>query len=383
MKLIKRGLDNQGIGLLPLLLFMFLDNYFSYLLSFAISFGLCLISILLYHLLSKGRVYQYMLLPSVITLLLYSLFLSFRIESVLYLYSPVITEILFVIVITFFIFPRGIVFRKIRLSDKTVSQRMLLRSTVNEFYFVSKMVRTVFTFHLLGVLLFNLFPNEQMNPTVQHFLYRELGYLLGIVVILYEQIRLMLMRGTLRKEMWLPVLSDKGKVIGCIARSVSRSVPKKYYHPIVRIVVVYNGMLYLKKRGSDRYVSPDTYDYPYHCYMLYNHTLENTISEMIAQEGEQAESPHFLIRYTYEDDKVKHLIFLYALCLHSEEQLQLYKQEDGKLWTVKQIKENLGKDVFSVYFEEEFPYLQSTILLAESIMHGEEEENKLNDVLTQ
>ena len=37
MNRVKKGLDNQAIGLLPLLLFMFLDNYFSYLLSFIIA----------------------------------------------------------------------------------------------------------------------------------------------------------------------------------------------------------------------------------------------------------------------------------------------------------------------------------------------------------
>ena len=63
--------------------------------------------------------------------------------------------------------------------------------------------------------------------------------------------------------MWVPVLNDNGKVIGCIARSVSRSLPKKYYHPIVRIAVVYNGMLYLVRRSKDEFVSPDTMDYPF------------------------------------------------------------------------------------------------------------------------
>ena len=40
MNRVKKGLDNQAIGLLPLLLFMFLDNYFSYLLSFIIGYFL-------------------------------------------------------------------------------------------------------------------------------------------------------------------------------------------------------------------------------------------------------------------------------------------------------------------------------------------------------
>ena len=39
MNKVKKNLDNQVIGLLPLVLFMFLDNYFSYLLSFFIAFG--------------------------------------------------------------------------------------------------------------------------------------------------------------------------------------------------------------------------------------------------------------------------------------------------------------------------------------------------------
>ena len=42
MNRVKKGLDNQAIGLLPLLLFMFLDNYFSYLLSFIIGVTFCL-----------------------------------------------------------------------------------------------------------------------------------------------------------------------------------------------------------------------------------------------------------------------------------------------------------------------------------------------------
>ena len=45
MNRVKKGLDNQAIGLLPLLLFMFLDNYFSYLLSFIIGVTFCFVCI--------------------------------------------------------------------------------------------------------------------------------------------------------------------------------------------------------------------------------------------------------------------------------------------------------------------------------------------------
>src|SRR5699024_11827584 len=65
------------------------------------------------------------------------------------------------------------------------------------------------------------------------------------------------------------VLNDGGKVIGCIARSVSRSLPKKYYHPVVRVAVIYQGMLYLVNRGKKSFVSPDTIDYPFYSSVLF------------------------------------------------------------------------------------------------------------------
>ena len=59
MNKVKKGLDNQAVGLLPLLLFMFLDNYFSYLLSFIIGVTFCFVCIFLYQVLSKDKVYQF------------------------------------------------------------------------------------------------------------------------------------------------------------------------------------------------------------------------------------------------------------------------------------------------------------------------------------
>ncbi len=84
MNRVKKGLDNQAIGLLPLLLFMFLDNYFSYLLSFIIGVTFCFVCIFLFQVLSKDKVYQFMLLPSAGTLVLYSVFLCLKLEPVLF-----------------------------------------------------------------------------------------------------------------------------------------------------------------------------------------------------------------------------------------------------------------------------------------------------------
>ena len=274
MNRVKKGLDNQAIGLLPLLLFMFLDNYFSYLLSFIIGVTFCFVCIFLFQVLSKDKVYQFMLLPSAGTLVLYSVFLCLKLEPVLFIYSPLITEVLLVVALAIVGFTRRTVIQRIRDSKRPSFKRTLLRTTLNEFYFLAQLVQNLYTLHLFIILLYSILPETMQNMRTERFLYRELGLVIGVLVIVYEQIRLSLMQGSLKKEMWLPVLNDNGKVIGCIARSVSRSLPKKYYHPIVRIAVVYNGMLYLVRRSKDEFVSPDTMDYPFHNYVLFRHSID-------------------------------------------------------------------------------------------------------------
>ena len=70
MKWLKKGIENQSIGLLPIILFMFLDNYFDYRLSFVVAVAFCVISFFAYYLLRKDRKYMYMLVPTIATFIL-------------------------------------------------------------------------------------------------------------------------------------------------------------------------------------------------------------------------------------------------------------------------------------------------------------------------
>lgn len=367
MSEIRKSMQNQAIGLLPLLFFMLFDNFFSYKLSFGIAVLICMVSLMLYRFLSKDRVYQFLLLPASGTLLLYAVFIFLRLEPVLFVYSPIIVEVLLVVVLAIIGFTRRMVLRRIRQSKYPAYKRTMLRTALNEFYFLVQIVQSVYTLHLFLVLFYTMLPDEMQDPQLERFIYRHLGLVLGVVIIAYEQIRISFIQGSLRKEMWLPVLDDKGKVIGCMARSVSRAATKKYYHPIVRVAVVYKGMLFLVRRNRKDYVSPDALDYPFQQYALYQRSIETTVREMLHDYGREKEvAPRFMIRYTYENEKVKHQVSLFTLCLRTEEQFERLRPLGGKLWTGKQIDENLGKGVFSGYFEEEYPYLKNTVLFAEN-----------------
>ena len=91
---------------------------------------------------------------------------------------------------------------------------------------------------------------------------------------------------------------------------------------------------YLVRRSKDEFVSPDTMDYPFHNYVLFRHSIDSTVKETLGSLAQDKSiAPRFLIRYTFENEKVKHLVSLYVICLRTEEQLNQCKRRSGKLWT--------------------------------------------------
>ena len=115
---IRKGLNNQAVGLLPLLLLMFLNNFYTYLVSFVIAGMFCVVSCFTFWGLFRGRKYQFMLLPTALTLILYSLFLFLRLEPVLYLHSPLIAEWLLVAVLSVIGFSKRPIIGRVRKSNR-------------------------------------------------------------------------------------------------------------------------------------------------------------------------------------------------------------------------------------------------------------------------
>lgn len=381
MTRIRKSWENQALGILPLLLFLLLDNYISYLQAYTVSAIFCVLSMFVFHILRKDKIYSFMLLPSFLTLILYAFFLIFmRVEEVLAVYTPLITEILLIIVLTVVKIVKKLLLHRVRDAQHPAYEKTHNLTMLNEFFFIAQLFRNLYILHLLGIAFYNILPEEMKDIRFNRFLYRDMGLIIGVAVIVYEQIRLLMVRGRLKKEMWLPVLNDKGSVIGCIAYSVSRLLPKKYYHPIVRIALVHKGMLYLAKRNEYAYVSASMIDYPFYRYVLFRQSIEAAAQEAV--EGLKTLvgkiQPRLLIRYTFENERVKHQVSLFVICIQDEQVIEQYKQvQDGKLWSIQQIEENLGKGIFSVYFEREFSYLKNTILLAENLcLCGEQQEAK-------
>jgi hypothetical protein len=361
----KRILNNQAIGIVPLLLSMVLDLYVSHVTSFLVGISFCLLLLLAFHLIVREDVYQFLLLPTLATYLCYSVFLFFDFGDALNIYSPIVAEILLVSILGLAVFFKRRVLRHYK--DMQRPYQVMFRSTLTEAFFVAEVIQTLYTLYLFVALLYVHLPGK--SPEGDNFIrifYHYTGALIGLVVISYEQIRIYMINKKLGEDIWLPVLDDKGRVIGSVARPAGQKLHKKHYHPVVRIAVVYQRMLYLTRREADAIVSPDLLDLPFRRFVLFRHSRENTALGAIGElAGDPSVKLRFMIHYTFENRNVKQLVSLYALLLQNEEQLR--HLTGGKLWTVKQIEANMGTDLFSEYFHKEFPYLQSTVLAADNV----------------
>jgi hypothetical protein len=177
-------------------------------------------------------------------------------------------------------------------------------------------------------------------------------------------IRFLFLDKKLRKEEWLPVVTESGEVTGKVAKSVTKEMRNKFMHPVVRVALISNGKIYLKKRDASRLLNPGALDYPFEKYMQYNHDINEAVHNTISKEIGTKDIPlRFLLKYIFENSNTKRLIFLYVSIIDDEEKFNKLQLRDGKLWTEKQIEDNRNSHIFSECFELEFEYLKNTVLL--------------------
>ena len=188
---------------------------------------------------------------------------------------------------------------------------------------------------------------------------------IGLIMV----IRFGLIEKRLEAEVWLPIINEQAKVIGKIAQTVSVQLKEKYLHPRVRVLVFQKGMVFMRKINKNEALSGVCFDTPVAQDLYFKQGFEECVSALQNKNGmEQMPKAKYLSRYLYEDKGVRRMMFLYTLYVPDDVSMHALKQDGGKFWSEKEIELNLGKGVFSKYFEEEYALLKSTVFPVMKIM---------------
>lgn len=360
---LKKYILNPALGLLPFILFIILhmlkmqDNHamiFSFVFAVATEFALRKY----YKSLGFSITFYISAIALLITLIIWYFSNKYVIRPNTYVVICQITIILQLMILRS---------SKTYIAARFFRQKSLLqKALLNEFYDSATLIQYGLTIHVFGILLYRQFTRLDIDRQIlEIFIFAVAPILIILLVGAYQAYKVSTLAAKLRKEEWLPIVTEKGEVTGKIAKNVSLNMKNKFLHPVVRVALISNSKVYLQERPLDDILSPGKLDYPFEKYMLFNHEINlaarNSIRRML---GENMDfSINFLLKYVFENEETRRLIFLFTAIIDDEDMIKREGKMKGKFWTVKQMEEGFADEIFSECFELEFEYLKNMVLI--------------------
>ena len=159
-------------------------------------------------------------------------------------------------------------------------------------------------------------------------------------------------------EELLPLVNEKGEVIGKSPRSACHS-DKSLLHPVVHLHIFNSaGDIYLQKRPDSKLVQPGKWDTAVGGHVSYGETIEEAlIKEMREELGLENIEYSFYKKYIWESEIERELIHIFIAKNIREITINTDEVEDGRYWSTKEIKQGIEKNIFTPNFIHEFRML--------------------------
>ena len=160
------------------------------------------------------------------------------------------------------------------------------------------------------------------------------------------------------KEEWFPLVNEMGETIGKATRKECHSGSKQL-HPVIHLHIFNDaGELYLQKRSMTKDIQPGKWDTAVGGHIDYGETVEEALRREVREElGITAFTPQFITRYGFESAIEKELVNTFRTIYNGEIKPDTEELDGGRFWSLEEIKSNLGQNVFTPNFEQEFKRL--------------------------
>ena len=154
---------------------------------------------------------------------------------------------------------------------------------------------------------------------------------------------------------YFPIVTEEGEVIGKASRNECHS-GTFLLHPVVHLHVFNSkGEIYLQKRAPDKDIQPGKWDTSVGGHVDYGEGIEEALRREVREElGMTDFTPIFLRTYKFTSDREAEMVHSYYTVYDGEINPDPGEISEGKFWLLADIENNIGKNVFTPNFENEF-----------------------------
>lgn len=153
-----------------------------------------------------------------------------------------------------------------------------------------------------------------------------------------------------------PLVDEEGNVVGRATRKFCHS-GSMALHAVVHLHILSNdGRLYLQKRSMKKDIAPGRWDTAVGGHIDYGESVADALAREAREElgvDISALSPKPLFNYIWQSSVEREVVNAFAIQYEGTITPDHDEVDEGRFWTFDQLKESLGKDVFTQQFEQQ------------------------------
>ncbi|MCU0473305.1 MAG: NUDIX domain-containing protein [Bacteroidales bacterium] len=160
---------------------------------------------------------------------------------------------------------------------------------------------------------------------------------------------------------WFPVVDEDGNEISRAPRSICHDGKSMLLHPVVHFHLFNEkGELFLQKRSKTKDLLPGKWDTSVGGHISPGERVEEALRRESEEElGIKDISFQLIKKYIWESQRERELVYSFRGTSADIPSVNPDEIEEGRFWSLEEIKDSLGKEIFTPNFEKEFTGLVS------------------------
>ncbi|MDD5773220.1 MAG: NUDIX domain-containing protein [bacterium] len=152
----------------------------------------------------------------------------------------------------------------------------------------------------------------------------------------------------------LEIVNEKGETVRLLPRDEIHGNPVLIHKVVHCLVFNGEGDLFLQKRSMNKDVAPGKWDTSVGGHVTHGESLAEALRRETEKElGIKNCRPEFLYSYIHSNSYETELVYTYSCVYRGKISFNKQEIDEVRAWSIKEIKENLSKSIFSDNFEHE------------------------------